>query len=71
MRKDIEPVGNSDKLNLSGVIVCILISFIVQTVWSGLELLIYGETQSRIVDDVISIILTGSLYFNYLQWKGE
>ena len=71
MRKDIEPVGNSDKLNLPGVIVCILISFIVQTVWSGLELLIYGETQSRIVDDVISIILTGSLYFNYLQWKGE
>jgi len=71
MRKDIEPVGNSDKLNLSGVIVCIFISFIVQTVWSGLELLIYGETQSRIVDDVISIILTGSLYFNYLQWKGE
>lgn len=71
MRKDIEPVGNSDKLNLPGVIVCIFISFIVQTVWSGLELLIYGETQSRIVDDVISIILTGSLYFNYLQWKGE
>ncbi|MBE6747503.1 MAG: hypothetical protein E7558_08685 [Ruminococcaceae bacterium] len=71
MRKDIEPVGNSDKLNLPGVIVCIFISFIVQSVWSGLELLIYGETQSRIVDDVISIILTGSLYFNYLQWKGE
>lgn len=71
MRKNIEPVGNSDKLNLPGFIVCIFISFIVQTVWSGLELLIYGETQSRIVDDVISIILTGSLYFNYLQWKGE
>jgi len=56
---------------LNAIVTCCCIHVVVIGVWLGLEWLFYGETQSRVVDDVISIILTGSLYFNYLQWKGE
>lgn len=49
--------------------VSITIAFLTQIVWCGLELLLYGETQHRIVDDIMSFILILSLYLNYKQYK--
>lgn len=45
--------------------VCILICTVTYAVWIGLELLYYGEIQSRIVDTYISIVLNISLFLNY------
>ena len=57
------------RLQISDFTVCITISALVQALWCGLEMLIYGETQHRTVDDIMTVILTASLYFNYKQWR--
>lgn len=37
--------------------------------WQGLELLFYGEIQSRIVDDIIGLILFSSILINFVFIK--
>ena len=37
-------------------------------VWMGLELLLYGEVQHRLVDDIIGIPIMWSLYLNALYY---
>lgn len=49
--------------------VSITIAFLVQVVWCGLEMLLYGEIQTRKVDSIIAVILTLSLYINYRQYQ--
>lgn len=45
--------------------------------WQGLELLIYGEIQPRLVDDIIGILFTWSILLNIIfirvidNWKEE
>ncbi|GEM02515.1 hypothetical protein SAMN05421839_10623 [Halolactibacillus halophilus] len=44
----------------------ILILYIIVTIaWMLLEKIIYGQTQPRLVDDVIAIVLSISLYYNF------
>ena len=45
-------------------LICIVISMIVTYGWQGLELLIYGEIQRRLVDDIVGTILMLSVILN-------
>ena len=56
-------------MTMRDLAVSITIAFLVQAVWCGLELLLYGEIQTRKVDSIIAVILTLSLYINYKQYK--
>ena len=37
------------------------------TIWMGLEMLFYGEVQHRIVDDIMSIFIIISFYYNVVH----
>lgn len=50
---------------LRGILTYIIIDLLVWLVWCGLEALIYGEVQPRIVDDIVSLVLTASLFSQY------
>lgn len=54
---------------MADLAICITISCLVHAVWCGLEMLFYGEIQPRAVDDIMSFIITLSLYCNYKQAK--
>ena len=45
-------------------LICIITTLIVTYGWQGLELLIYGEVQPRLVDDIIGTILVWSILLN-------
>lgn len=55
--------------------VCIITTLVVTYGWQGLELLIYGEVQSRLVDTIIGEILILSIVLNIVfisvisKWK--
>ena len=36
-------------------------------IWMGLEMLFYGEVQHRIVDDIMSIFIIISFYYNVVH----
>ena len=56
-------------MTMRDLAVSITIAFLVQVVWCGLEMLLYGEIQTRKVDSIIAVILTLSLYINYRQYQ--
>ena len=45
-------------------LICIVISIIITYGWQGLELLIYGEIQHRVVDDIVGTVLILSVMLN-------
>ena len=56
-------------MTMRDLAVSITIAFLVQVVWCGLEMLLYGEIQTIKVDSIIAVILTLSLYINYRQYQ--
>lgn len=56
-------------MTMRDLAVSITIAFLVQVVWCGLEILLYGEIQTRKVDSIIAVILTLSLFINYRQYQ--
>ena len=56
-------------MTMRDLVVSITIAFFVQVVWCGLEMLLYGEIQTRKVDSIIAVILTLSLFINYRQYQ--
>lgn len=52
---------------IKSAIVYILITVLVYFAWIRLELMFYGEIQTRKVDNIISLILIISLFINYKQ----
>lgn len=44
--------------------ICIVISMIITYGWQGLELIIYGEVQHRLVDDIVGTVLMLSITLN-------
>lgn len=45
------------------------IGLIITYGWQGLELLMIGKTNPNMVDSIIGLILTLSLYINLKMWK--
>lgn len=45
-------------------LICIVISMIITYGWQGLELIIYGEVQHRLVDDIVGTVLMLSIMLN-------
>lgn len=45
-------------------LICIVISMIITYGWQGLELIIYGEVQHRLVDDIVGTVLMLSVMLN-------
>ena len=45
------------------------IALVITFGWQGLELLIYGEIQHRVVDDIIGLILLWSVLLNVIFIK--
>lgn len=54
-------------LKLRALASATLLSIIVCIIWIELEKSLYGQVTTRVVDDVICIILFVSLYFNSKQ----
>lgn len=55
------------KKYIKDIAVYSLITAFIYFLWIGLELLLYGEIQTREVDNIIGLILVVSLYANYKQ----
>ena len=49
---------------LKWYLVCVIVGVIITFGWQGLELLIYGEVQHRLVDDIIGLMLQFSVVLN-------
>lgn len=45
-------------------LICVITSLVVTYGWQGLELLIYGEVQHRLVDDIVGTVLMLSITLN-------
>ena len=56
-------------MTMRDFVASVTIAFLVQVVWCGLEMLLYGEIQTRKVDSIIAVILTLSLFINYRQYQ--
>ena len=53
---------------LKKYIMIAIIIFVAEGFWKVLEFLFYGEVQPRIVGNIIGLLLTISLYYNYKMW---
>lgn len=59
---------NYTTISILDIIVFIIINTIVCFGWQGLEILLIGEIRPNDVDTVIGLILTFSLFGNYLKY---
>ena len=51
------------------LLIYFVIALVITFGWQGLELLIYGEIQHRVVDDIIGLILLCSVLINVIFIK--
>ena len=54
-----------DSVMLRDILSYAIIYVLVWLVWCGLESLIYGEIQPRVVDDIVSLLLSISIFSQY------
>jgi uncharacterized membrane protein YjfL (UPF0719 family) len=50
---------------LEALVVIILLYFVIGVCWQIAELELYGKVTPRLTDDVVTVILAISLYFNF------
>ncbi|MBU5331729.1 hypothetical protein KQI61_05930 [Anaerocolumna aminovalerica] len=62
---------NTNNKELITYLVTLGLMLLLVSLWQFLEWVLYGEIQHRIVDDIISIPIMCSLYFNAKYWLDD
>lgn len=55
---------------IRNTIITVILLYLWCLIWSGLEILIYGYTENRAVDNIMTVILIPILYTAVTKWFG-
>ena len=56
---------------IRNIVITLFLLYLWCIIWSGLEVLIYGFAENRIVDNIMTIILIPILYTAVTKWFGS
>ena len=55
---------------IRNIIITFAFLYLCGLIWSGLEILIYGYTENRAVDNIMTVLLIPILYTAVTKWFG-
>lgn len=55
---------------IRNIIITFALLYLWGLIWSGLEILIYGYTENRAVDNIMTVLLIPILYTAVTKWFG-
>lgn len=56
---------------IRNIIITFALLYLWCLIWSGLEILIYGYTENRAVDNIMTVLLIPILYTAVTKWFGS
>ena len=56
---------------IRNIIITFALLYLWCLIWSGLEILIYGYTENRAVDNIMTVLLIPILYTAVTKWFGQ